>query len=98
MTTTDRLLACLGVCEASGMFDPDAIAREKQYATALGGWPCMALRECTPSVTVYIRADGVIFSLGGTMPIDGAGVARYAVNLAACASVAAKCDAILRAE
>ena len=96
MTTTDRLLACLDVCEESGLFDPGVLARERTYVSVMGTAPTIPVADCQPSVTIYMRRDGVHFSLGGTMPIDGAGVARYAAALTRVADVAAKCDAILK--
>lgn len=92
---TARILKCLDLCEASGLFYLEAIERARCSADVLLSPGSLHVVGCAPSVSMYFDKDRVTFSLGGTMPIDADGIAKYAATLTRVAALARECDRVL---
>lgn len=90
-----RILRCLDLCEASGLFHLEAIERGRCSAGVLLSPGPLHVAGCKPSVSMYFNEDGVTFSLGGTMPIDADGIAKYAATLTRVAALARECDRVM---
>ena len=98
VTPTDRLLACLDVCEASGLFDPVFVERARACVRVGLAVESLRVVGSVPALRLTVYVTGCLASVEGRYNIDLAELAAFAATLARVAEVAAKCDAILRAE
>lgn len=97
MTPTDRLLACLDVCEASGLFNATQISSARRAAVA--GARVMPVHvENFDSLWIGFSHGKCCHVHTGADYFGPVALATLAATLTRVAEVAAKCDAMLRAE
>lgn len=95
--SADRLLACLDVCEASGLFDPVFVERARACVRVGLAVEGLAVVACIPPIKLLIYARSFHARIDGAYNLDLSELAAYSGHLSRVAEVAAKCDAILRA-
>ena len=97
MIPADRLLACLDVCEASGLFSMTRIdtAHNALRLGMLVG--TLRVHGSFPAIDIGFRSGtGCGATVQRIESADVAQLATFAATLARVAEVAAKCDALLR--